>query len=218
MKLLFADFSGARRHSRVLSRFGVARTRDRAAKSPVRATAPRLPERWPRRLPRSRILVPVLDSVSSMPAARYVAREFMSGERMEVHLLYVRTPISLQAACWLSGRDHAAFEREAKALRPVCDLLDAFHIRYVVHVELGDRAPVIVAMARRLDVDRIVLGAARDNTLIRLTEDPVIEKVIDFAEVPVDVVASKSISRLERIGIPLGLGAALGLLCVRSID
>jgi nucleotide-binding universal stress UspA family protein len=144
----------------------------------------------------------------------------VSGERMEVHLLYVRTAFSLHAACWISGRDHTAFHRQAaeKVLRPVRDLLDAFHIRYVMHVELGDKAPVIVAMARRLNVDRIVVGAARDNSLIRLVEEPVIERVIDFAPVPVDVVASKSISQLERFGIPIGLGTALGLLCIRLID
>jgi hypothetical protein len=73
-------------------------------------------------------------------------------------------------------------------------------------------------MARRLDVDRIVLGSARDNSLLRLVEDPVIERVIDFAPVPVDVIGSDSVSRLERIGVPIGLGAALGLLFARLAD
>jgi nucleotide-binding universal stress UspA family protein len=89
----------------------------------------------------------------------------------------------------------------------------------VVHVELGtDRAAVIVAKARELRAKRIVLGAARDNTLTRFVEDAVIEKVIEQAPVPVDVVAGKSVSRLERLGVPLGLGAALGLLWIRLND
>ena len=221
MKLLSADFSGARRQSRHASRPGASRARDRIAEPPDCGTVVRhLPGLRQGGMPRRRILVPLLNSVSAMPAARYVAREFVSGEQMEVHLLHVRTAISLHAACWISGRDRNAFHRQAaeKALRPVRDLLDAFHIRYVVHVELGDKASVIVAVARRLDVDRIVIGAARDNSLVRLVEEPVIERVIDFAPVPVDVVASKSVSKLERVGVPLGLGAALGLLCVRLID
>jgi nucleotide-binding universal stress UspA family protein len=167
-----------------------------------------------------RLLIPVLDSVNSIPAARHVVGEFLRGERMEVHLLHVRKPLSLYAARWISGADRVAFHREAaeKALQPVQDLLKSFHIRYTVHLALGAKAPVIVAMARQLEVDRIVLGAARDNSLTRFVEDAVIEKVLDFAPVPVDVVAGKSVSRLERLGVPVGLSAALGLLWLRLTE
>ena len=144
----------------------------------------------------------------------------MRGERMEVHLLHVRSPLSLHAARWLRGKARAASHCEAaeRALRPLQRVLDGFHIRYAVHAEVGDKAAVIVTMARRLGVDRIVLGAARDNSLTRFVEDSVIEKVIDTAPLPVDLVASKSVSRLERFGVPAGLGAALGLLCIQLSD
>jgi K+-sensing histidine kinase KdpD len=83
---------------------------------------------------------------------------------------------------------------------------------------VADRAAAIVAKARELRAKRIVLGAARDNTLTRLVEDAVIEKVIAQAAVPVDVVAAKSVSRIEQILLPVGLGAALGLLSLRLAD
>jgi nucleotide-binding universal stress UspA family protein len=169
----------------------------------------------------TRMLLPVLDSLNAVPAVRHVIGEFMRGERMEVHLLHVRTPLSLYVARWISAGDRAAYHRDAaeQVLRPAQELLAGFHIRCVVHVELGaDRAAVIVAKARELRAKRIVLGAARDNTLTRFVEDAVIEKVIEQAPVPVDVVAGKSVSRLERLGVPLGLGAALGLLWIRLND
>jgi nucleotide-binding universal stress UspA family protein len=171
-------------------------------------------------VPKLRLLVPVLDSVNSAPAVRHVIGEFMRGERVEVHLLHVGTPLSRHVARWMPARNCAGPRREAaeKALRAARDLLDAFHIRYTVHIEVGDRAAVISTMARQLDVDRIVLGVARDNTLTRFIEDAVVERVTASGPVPVDVVAGKSVSRLERFGVPIGLGAALGLLSIRLGD
>src|SRR5262245_63963178 len=49
-----------------------------------------------------RILIPILDSSNLMPAIRHVVEEFMRGERMEVHLLHVRSPLSLHEI----GRAH----------------------------------------------------------------------------------------------------------------
>jgi nucleotide-binding universal stress UspA family protein len=171
-------------------------------------------------VPLLRVVVPVLDSVNALPAVRYLARELMRGERMEVHLVQVRTPLPLYVARWIPGRERAAFHREAaeQALAPARHLLERWHIRHAVHLELGDRAAVIVAAARRLRADRIVLGAARDNTLTRFVEDAVIEKVIRTAPIPVDVVAGRAVSRVERLGVPMGLSAALGLLWLRLGD
>ncbi|MGH8683542.1 MAG: universal stress protein [Burkholderiales bacterium] len=167
-----------------------------------------------------RILVPVLDSPGSSAAVRHLVGEFLRGERMEVHLLHVRTPLPAYVARWISGRDRAASHRAAAEplLGPAAALLGQFHIRCRTHLELGDKARVIVDLARRLRADRIVLGAARDNSLTRFVEDSVIEKVIRLAPAPVDVVGGNSVSRLERFGVPLGLGAALGLLWLRLGD
>lgn len=167
-----------------------------------------------------RILVPVLDSPGATAAVRHVIGELLRGERMEVHLLHVRTPLPLYVARWIPGRDRAAFHRAAAEplLGRAAALLGQFHIRCQTHLELGDKPRAIVAAARRLKADRIVLGVARDNSLTRFVEDSVIEKVIRLAPVPVDVVGGNSVSRLERFGVPLGLGAALGLLWLRLGD
>jgi nucleotide-binding universal stress UspA family protein len=198
------------------------------ADAPERAAEPSEPERKPRAaplrlengVPTVRVLVPVIDSVNALPAVRHLAAERLRGARLEVHLLHVRRPLPLYVARWISGRQRAAFHRDAaeKALAPARDALERCHIRCAVHVELGERAAVIVAAARRLGADCILFGAARDNTLTRFVEDAVIERVSRAARVPVDVVAGRAVSRLERLGVPVGLGAALGLLCLRLGD
>jgi nucleotide-binding universal stress UspA family protein len=171
--------------------------------------------------PRVRVLLPVLHSLNAAPAVRHVIGESMRGERIEAHLLLLRDPLSRYVAQWLPASARAAFHRDAaeQALRPLQGSLARFHVPCAVHVEVvADRAAAIVAKARELRAKRIVLGAARDNTLTRLVEDAVIEKVIAQAAVPVDVVAAKSVSRIEQILLPVGLGAALGLLSLRLAD
>ena len=167
-----------------------------------------------------RLLIPVLDSTNALPAARHVVREAIGGDQFEVHLLHVTTPLSAGIAQWLKGseRAHARSDTANRILRPVKSLLDSVHIPTKVHLEVGDEAPVIVAMSWRLKVDRIVLGAARERSLTRLVEDSVIVKVIDFSPVPVDLVVGKSVAPLERFGVPTGIAAALGLLWLRTVD
>jgi nucleotide-binding universal stress UspA family protein len=146
-----------------------------------------------------RILVPDVDPVNVMPAVRHVAREFLNGERFCVHLLYVRRAL-----------DRAAADR---ALAPARALLEKFHVPCTVHVEAADDvARAIRAVAQRVGVDRIVLGTARSWSLTRLSEDRLIQELLDTAPVPLAVVPGKSVSPLERYGVAAGLGATLALM------
>lgn len=139
-----------------------------------------------------RVLVPVLDSVNAMPALRYLVREFLNGERFEVHLLDVRP--------------------RKQDLESARCLLERFHVPYSVHARSGDKARAIDAFAKRLWIGRIVLGTARPWSLTRLAEEAVIDKVRASARVPVTVVSGRSASALERYGVAGGIGAMLGLI------
>lgn len=146
-----------------------------------------------------RILIPDFDSVNALPAARYAASAFVRGERFRVHLLYVRKVLERPAA--------------DRALAPARDLLDKLHVPCTVHVEqAADRAQAIRRMARRIAADRIVLGTARSWSLTRMSEDALIQELLDTAPAPVSVVAGKSVSPLERYGVAAGLGATLALM------
>jgi nucleotide-binding universal stress UspA family protein len=146
-----------------------------------------------------RILIPLIDSANLLAAVRYTIREFRVGEPLEVHLLHVRSRVSLP-------------RRADDALRLARALLERFHVSCTVHSETGDRARTILAYARRLDVERIVLGTARHWSVTRLAEDSVVEKVMHSAPVPVSVVAGRSVSPLERYALPAGAAGLAALL------
>jgi hypothetical protein len=63
-----------------------------------------------------------------------------------------------------------------------------------------------------------VLGTARKNSLTRRVEASVTNRVLDLTSVPVEVVVGDSVSKLERYGIPAGIGAGIGALLFLAAD
>jgi nucleotide-binding universal stress UspA family protein len=159
-------------------------------------------------------LIPVDGSPNSLNAVRHLVRRYMKDRALEVHLLHVRTPFSRHIARFSSRRDRAAHHHDeaVKALKPAREILDKYGVPYALHVELGAKADTIANLARRLRVDQIVMGTARKNSFTRMLEDSVASRVLELAPVPVEVVAGDAISKIERFGVPAGIGAALLLL------
>ena len=156
-----------------------------------------------------RVLVPVDGTVNSLNAVRHVMGSFALEPRQELHLLHVCTPLSRHIARFVSRRNLADFHREeaVRALKRARELLDERGIPYAVHVDVGDRADLIVAAAQRLRAKKIVMGTARKSSLTRMLEDSVTNRVLEETRVPVEVIAGKSVSGLERVGVPAGAAA-----------
>lgn len=169
--------------------------------------------------PMKRILLPVDGSTNSLEAVKHVVARFLSDSNMELHLFHVRTPFSKHIARFLNRRDLAAYHRDeaAKALKSARDMLDSRGVPYAVHVEMGDRAKLIASAARRLRANQIVMGTARKSSFTRMIEDSVTSRVLELTQVPVEVITGKSVSRLEKFGVPASAGAALAAL-VLAID
>lgn len=55
-----------------------------------------------------------------------------------------------------------------------------------------------------------MIGTARKNSLTRMLEDSVTNSVLERATVPVEVVVGRAVSKLERWGVPTGVGLSLG--------
>jgi len=165
-----------------------------------------------------KVLVPVDGSPNALRAVQHVINDCINSGMREIHLLHVRTPLTQHAARFISKHDRAAFHRaEAeRALTPARALLERFGVPFSTHIELGDKAEIIDRVARRLRVDQIVMGTARKNSLTRLLEDSLTNRVLELTQVPVAVVPGDSISRLERIGVPAGIGAIIALLFVAA--
>jgi len=160
-----------------------------------------------------KILVPIGGSRNDRFAVKSVIKRFMNNTAMEVHLVNVQTPFSAHVALFTSYHSRHGYHREQaeRALAPATEMLDKFSIPYAVHMEVGDRARVITDVARRLNGDGIVMATARKNSLTRLVESSVTEKVIALTTVPVEVIAGDSMSKWERYGIPAAIGAGLAM-------
>jgi len=166
----------------------------------------------------TRVLVPVDRSPNARHAVRHVIEQSKAGLPIELHLLNVQPPFSrhgAQSAARRSRDDHHRRESE-RALRPIRSLLDAAGIPHEVHFQVGPRAEVIAEAARRLACDHIVMGTARKNSLTRMLEASVTSRVLELTPIPVEVVAGRAISPMERYGVPAGFGGALALLLMAA--
>lgn len=165
-----------------------------------------------------KVLLPVDGSANSLNAVRHVVNRFLGNSAMEVHLLHVRAPLTQHIAQFVSRRDRENFHKQEaeRALAPARELLNQFGVPHAEHVELGEKAATIHKVAQRLRVSQIVMGTARKNSVTRMLEDSVTNKVLEIAQVPVEVVAGQSVSRLEQFGIPAGVGAAVAFLLVAA--
>ena len=160
-----------------------------------------------------KILIPVDGSRNCQFAVKHVIKEFMNNTAMEIHLLNVQPPFSRDIARFVSRKSLHDYHRDEaeKALAPIRQMLDGFSIPYSVHADVGDRAKTITDTARRLRCDHIVMSTARKNSLTRLVENSLTNKVLELTTVPVEVIAGDAVSKWERYGIPAGIGAAFAL-------
>ncbi|MGP1677297.1 MAG: HAD-IC family P-type ATPase [Burkholderiales bacterium] len=165
-----------------------------------------------------KVLVPVDGSRNCQFAVQHVIKEFMNNTAMEIHLLNVQSPFTRDVARFVSRKSLHDYHRDEaeRALGPIKQMLDGFGIPYSAHTEVGDRAKSIAEAARRLRCDLILMSTARKNSLTRLVENSVTNKVLELTSVPVEVIAGDAVSKLERYGIPAGIGALLALLLIAA--
>jgi len=167
-----------------------------------------------------RVLVPVDDSPNSRRAVQHVIRECTPNAAMEVHVLNVQPRLHRHVVQFIGERDREAFYRDQAeaALNPVRRLLDEAGAPYTAHMEVGAPAPSIAAAASRLRCDHIVIARTRKNALTRLVESSVSNAVLELATVPVVVIAGEAASKVERYGVPAGVGAVLALVLFAAAD
>jgi Ca2+-transporting ATPase len=161
----------------------------------------------------TRILIPVGGTRNDSFALQHVIKRFMNNSAIEVHLVNVQRPFSAYVAQFSSRRNRLDHHREQaeEALAPAKAMLDKFSIPYAVHSEIGDKAEKITETARRLRCDEIVMATARKNSLTRLVETSITDRVVQLTSVPVELIAGDSMSNWERYGIPSAIAAAAAM-------
>jgi len=213
--VLWAGF--VRNHRRLESRIH-ARLALFAAAIEAQATDPSDPEKKGNGM--NTVLIPVGDSRNSRYAVQRVAAEFLRNPEMRVHLLNVQTPLPRHISQFLGPKTRADWHRDRaeEVLKPARAILARHAIPFEEHTRLGRKAEIIVDEAKKLGCDRIVMATARKNSLTRMLEDSTTNNVMELTTVPVELVPGDAISKLERFGIPAGLGAALALLVAEALD
>jgi nucleotide-binding universal stress UspA family protein len=166
------------------------------------------------------LLLPFDGSASARHGMTHVIGASRKDRDLHVHVLHVQSPLPGHVARHVGHAACADFHREqaASILAGAGRSLDAAGVRHALHWEVGDRASCIAEAGRRLRCDRIVFGTTRKSLLVRLVEGSVINRVIALSAVPVEVIPGDAPSRLERFGIPAGVGTGLGALWVAAVD
>ena len=163
-----------------------------------------------------KVLVPVTGTTNALKAVRHAVSEYQRHHELELHILNVRPRLSSHVARHLSRQDRQSWhdERANEELHSARSVLEQASVPYQAHWVVGDRAEEICAAARRLGVHHIVMGTARRNSLTRMLEDSVTDRVLANTPVPVEVVTGEAVSRWERWGIAAGAAGTVGLLAL----
>jgi YjbE family integral membrane protein len=168
--------------------------------------------------PVSSILVPVDGSRNALQAVRHVIAEHRRDRELQLHLLNVQPRVSRHAARFVSRSNRQGWlnHRAQAAMASAVTLLNDAGVPHRTHCAIGRRADEICRSARELEVDRIVMGTARKNSLTRMLQDSVTHRVLETTTVPVEVVAGDAVSRWERWGLPAGVLGLGGLLILAA--
>jgi len=161
------------------------------------------------------ILIPIDGSHSALEGVKSVIQERKQHEEpMHVHLINVQPRLPKDVTRYARHDDVHAYQAECadKALSGAVALLDEASLPHSAHMSKGDVIESIVACAETLHCDRIVIGTARKNALVRFIEGSLINRVIARSDIPVQVIARQRGTLLERFAVPVGLGAGLMLL------
>lgn len=139
----------------------------------------------------SALLVPVDGSPSSLRAARHAVSQARRG-RAVIHLLNVEPPLDDygMVGAYLSRQQHnrAMRARASELLAGVRRRIASRSIRCETHPAIGDVAATIVATARRLGCESIVMGTRGMGPMGNLALGSVATKVVHLSRVPVTLV------------------------------
>lgn len=163
------------------------------------------------------ILIPVDGSRNALRAVEYVVQyRAIHDEVINVNLANIqpRLPRHITRFATSANIKKLQQERAEEAMASAIDLLSKAGVQHTLHVGKGNAAEEIVACAQKTQSQKIVMGTTRKNALTRFFQGSVVNKVMAMTDLPVEVVARENAGRLERFGIPIGLGLTFLWLAV----
>jgi nucleotide-binding universal stress UspA family protein len=137
-----------------------------------------------------RVLVPADGSEPARRAMLHVLDLAARGLPVEVHLLNVRPAVRGVAASLVSTGDLEDYHRAEgmKALAESMELVEAAGLKPHAHVCVGDSGEMILAFAKRLHCEQIVMGTRGLGPVSEMLLGSVARHVVGGAGVPVTLV------------------------------
>jgi nucleotide-binding universal stress UspA family protein len=162
-----------------------------------------------------RIVIPVDGSSASLEAVRLAAREAPL-EPVQLELVNVQPRLNRHIASHLTRgcRDAWRRDRAAAALSEARRLARASHMDFATHVRCGPVVPSVLAAARELGADEILIGAPRRGMLASWLANSFSARLVAASPIPVRVVSTGRAPWAGRIAWPAGLGILLVWLLV----
>ena len=167
------------------------------------------------------VMIPVDGSRTALRAVEHILRQrVLHSEPLHITLLNVqpRLPRHITRFATASAVRQLQEERATAAMKDATTMLDASDVPSDVpsdvRVHKGEAAEQIAQHAMATGVERIVMASTKKNALVRFFQGSVVSKVMARTDVPVEVIACGEASKLERFGIPVGIGLTFLWLAV----
>ncbi|BDT75660.1 hypothetical protein PKF022_13250 [Polynucleobacter sp. KF022] len=163
----------------------------------------------------NKVLIPVDDSNNALIALKHAVNMYGNDRQTQFHICNVQPTLYTHIRKFLSKQtiNEWQADRAKTAAKSAAEFLEKAGVNFSFTYVTGDKGEALRDEAQRLDCNRIVIGTSKKNTLSRLFENSTTAKLLEISDIPVEVVTGKSLSTLERWGIPaLGAGAATALM------
>lgn len=163
----------------------------------------------------NKVLIPVDDSSNALMALKHAVNMYGNDRQTHFHICNVQPTLYTHIRKFLSKQtiNEWQAERAQTAAKSASAFLEKVGANFSFTYVTGDKGEALRDEAQRLGCNRIVIGTAKKNTLSRLFENSTTAKLLEISDIPVEVVTGKTLSTLERWGIPaLGAGAATALM------
>lgn len=161
-----------------------------------------------------KVLIPVDGSSAAFSAIAHAEALARSGIPVEVLVLHVQLRFHRHIAQFSSraARDALRADRSRQALAPAMEALSRAAIPFLAMTARGPVAERIAAVAARSRVDEIVMGVGRHPRWLRWLNPSIAQEVMQRTDIPVTVLASGKVSRLQRYAVPAGVVGLAALL------
>jgi nucleotide-binding universal stress UspA family protein len=161
-----------------------------------------------------KVLVPLDGSSAAFSALAHLRGLSQAGIPVEALLLHVQLRFHRHIAQFSSraARDALRAERSRQALAPAMQALSRAGIPFLAMTARGPVAERIAAVAARSRVDEIVMGVGRHPRWLRSLNPSIAQEVMQRTDIPVTVLASGKVSRLQRYAVPAGVVGLAALL------